>query len=276
VSVKSLNCDEVVRIHYVVCADFADEDDPVGYGGIRDQGLLESAVHRQHAGWGPFRKYGDPWSNAATLTYGICNDHPFRNGNKRTALVCMLAHLDKNRLTLKGEVRQRELFDLMLELADHALGNERIPMRARKPLARRRFNADHQVEQLTDWLRARVTPIKRGERQLTYRQLRHILPRHGYSLGQPSGSNLIEVWRDVEVRKGILRRQVVTEQKLIGRIGYRNEGETVSVKTMKELRRICRLTAEDGVDSDAFYDGADVVDAFVNEYRGVLRRLAKT
>jgi death on curing protein len=46
--------------------------------------------------------------------------------------------------------------------------------------------------------------------------------------------------------------------------------------TLKDLRRMCRLTEEHGVDTGAFYDGAEVIDVFVNRYRTVLRRLAKT
>lgn len=275
-AINCLSCDEVTQIHYIVCRDFAEEEDPVGYGGIRSQALLESAVNRQHAGWGPFRKYPDPCRNAATLTYGICNDHPFHNGNKRTALVSMLAHLDKNRLTLKGDVKQAELYEIMLSLADHGLTLERVAPRTKRKFQRARFDSDHQVGELARWLQARAERIRRGERQVTYRQLRQILPRHGYALGEHKTGNQMEVVRIREVRKGLLRHERVIEQKPIGRIGYRNEGETVSIKTMKELRRMCRLTAEEGVDSDAFYDGADVVDAFVNQYRNVLRRLAKT
>lgn len=274
-NVATLSCDEVLRIHYVLCADFADDDDPIGYGGVRSQALLESAVGRQHSGFGPFRKYPEPVSNAATLTYGICNDHPFRNGNKRTALVGMLAHLDKNKLTLRGEVRQAELYDLMIALADHRLGQERTPRRARWKVVPPRFGPDHQVGALAAWLEPRVSRVSRRERRVTYRELPEILKPHGYALGARH-SNAVEVIRVMPKRRGVLRREERIERKVIGRVGYRNEGETVSRKTMRELRAMCSLREEDGVDSDSFFSGADVVDAFVNQYRTVLRRLART
>jgi hypothetical protein len=50
----------------------------------------------------------------------------------------------------------------------------------------------------------------------------------------------------------------------------------VSVKTIKALRRLCKLTEEDGYDTGSFYEGADSIDVFVNRYRTVLRRLEKT
>jgi death-on-curing protein len=273
--VATLSAEEVVRIHHVLCSDFAEDDDPIGYGGLKSQALLESAVGRQHAGFGPFSKYPDPVSNAATLAFGICNDHPFHNGNKRTALVSMLAHLDKNRLTLRGTVRQTQLYDLMLDLANHGLSTDRIPRRTRQRIGTRRFSAEHQVWELAAWLEARVDPVKRGERPITYRQLPRVLKQHGYVLGERRGGNTVEVCRIV-IKKGLLKKDSRVEYKPIGRIGYRNEGEEVSLKTMKQLRAMCRLREEDGVDTQAFYDGADVIDTFVNRYRTVLRRLAKT
>jgi death-on-curing protein len=274
-AVQTLSCEEVTRIHEILCAEMAEEADPIGYGGIRSQALLESAVGRQHAGFGPFRKYDTAISNAATLAFGICCDHPFHNGNKRTALVSMLAHLDKNRLTLKGTVRQDELYDLMISLASRQLSTERIPARARRRLVLRRHDADHQVSELCQWLEHRTDRVTRGERPVTYRHLRPILKRHGYVLTEIR-SNSIVVCREERVRKGIVRREEHVRLKPIGRIGYRNEGEEVSRKTMKQLRKMCRLTETDGVDTDSFYEGAEVVDAFVNRYRTVLRRLAKT
>jgi prophage maintenance system killer protein len=274
--IATLSCEEVERIHYALCADFAGDDDPIGYGGVRSRALLESAVGRQYAGFGPYQKYSTPVSNAATLTFGLCNDHPFHNGNKRTALVSMLAHLDKNRLTLKGDVKQTELYDLMLALASYELTLDRVPARSRRRLGPRRFNAEHQVWELTDWLAGRVAPVKRGERRITYRQLRQVLKPHGYVLVGVRSGNLIQVCREETKRKGLLTREKTVDLKPIGRIGYRNEGEEVSIKTIKQLRRMCKLTEEDGVDTHAFYEGADIIDTFVNRYRTVLRRLAKT
>jgi len=163
----------------------------------------------------------------------------------------------------------------MLNLADRQLTSGRIPPRARKRVGVVRNGSDHQVAELAKWIGSRVERVTRGERPTTYRQLRHLLPRHGYAFGQVK-SNAVEILRVETVRKGLLRSKDVTVQTAIGRIGYRNEGEEVSVKTLKELRRLCRLREEDGVDSGSFYEGADVIDAFVNRYRTVLRRLART
>ena len=94
---KTLNVEEVLRIHDILVEDFLASNDPISPAGVRSEQLLESAVSRQWTGLGQILKYPTPVESAATLLYGICGDHPFHNGNKRTALVSMLAHLDKNK-----------------------------------------------------------------------------------------------------------------------------------------------------------------------------------
>ncbi len=65
-----------------------------GQAGVRDQGLLDSAMAR------PRNKavYGKPtiFELAAAYAFGIARNHPFLDGNKRTALVCAFAFLDLN------------------------------------------------------------------------------------------------------------------------------------------------------------------------------------
>ena len=54
---------------------------------------LSSAVARQHLGFRGVSKYTTEAEVAATLFYGLCMNHCFENGNKRTALVSMLVFL---------------------------------------------------------------------------------------------------------------------------------------------------------------------------------------
>jgi death-on-curing protein len=94
-----------------VCIDFAGSNDPVDTPGPRDFGLLESAIARQQTGARHVLKYDTLYSNAATLTFGLCCNHPFHNGNKRTALISMIAHLEKNGHTLFG-TKHSELYSM--------------------------------------------------------------------------------------------------------------------------------------------------------------------
>ena len=74
---------------------------------------------------------------------------------------------------------------------------------------------------------------------------------------------------------GILRKKKQTARKRIGTIGYRDEGTVVVVGDLKKVRELCLLREKDGIDSGAFYDAEAVLDGFVNQYRGILSRLAR-
>ena len=59
-----------------------------GASGLRDPGQLEAALFRPQSGY-----YGDILAEAAALWESLSQNHPFVDGNKRTALVCMVTFL---------------------------------------------------------------------------------------------------------------------------------------------------------------------------------------
>jgi death on curing protein len=252
---KLLTSQDLVTIHRRVCADFATCDDPVFPPGVRSMDLLESAVARQYVGLQHTLKYPSATANAATLTFGVCNNHPFHNGNKRTALVAMLAHLDANSMCLY-DVRQNELYRMIKGVAAHTLGER--PQRRGLPKQAKRRPADAEVKAIHQWLEKYAKKIDRSERRVTYRQLRTLLKPYGYYLDNPK-NNSIGVYRDEQVRKGVLRKQT-TVHKRIGTISYPGDTKVVGLSKMRQVRRMCQLRDEDGVHAAAFYENADVLE----------------
>lgn len=267
--IETIAAEDVLFIHRRLVEDFAETADPISPSGLRSEALLESAVGRQHVGLGEQSKYPTLHQNAATLLFGLCCDHPFHNGNKRTALVSMLVHLDKNRHTLFG-VSQSELFQLMIDVAEHKMSIRQ----ARPKSSVRPPTSDEEVAAIADWIRERMDRLRRGERQITYRQLRQILRNFGFDLDNPKG-NSIELLKVTERKVGFIRSRTVVELKHIDSIGYPGDGKFVPLKVLKQVRRRCDLTEELGIDSDAFYDSDAAVDEFINDYRKTLRRLAR-
>jgi prophage maintenance system killer protein len=268
---RILSVDDVVLIYQILVKDFAQDQDPIAPAGVRSQALLESAVGRQLTGGGGVLKYPQPVDNAASLMFGLCNDHPFHNGNKRTALVAMLVHLDRNHFSLE-RTSQDDLYTMILSVATHSIGLRSPRRRAAATPGRR--SADEEVSEIASWIRARVRRVVRGERHLTFRELKRILEAFGFSLASPH-ANSIDVVRYEQQKKGFLSRETVRVARRIGKIGYRDEGTVVALKDMKRVRELCQLREEDGVPSDTFYESAAVIDAFVNRYRTLLRRLGR-
>ena len=71
-----------------------------GMPGIRDQGLLESAVARPMQSFGDELLFPTLASMAAALTVGIIQNHPFLDGNKRTGIAAGMAFLRANEYAL--------------------------------------------------------------------------------------------------------------------------------------------------------------------------------
>lgn len=84
-----------------------------GLDGIRDAGMLESALARPVNRW----SYGDddPASIAAAYASGLAKNHPYMDGNKRTAWVLARLFLGVNGYALT--FTEQDAIDMMLDLA---------------------------------------------------------------------------------------------------------------------------------------------------------------
>jgi death-on-curing family protein len=262
--INTLDTSEVLQIYDFLVSEFARTEDPIDPVGVRDINLLESAVYRQNVSNGSVLKYRTPIYNAASLGYGICNNHPFYNGNKRTALVSILAHLDKNKLSL-FQVGEDKLYDFMIAVAEHRIAE----LTAEKLNINIVFepgetDSDVEVRMMGRWLTYHAAPVKRGEdRKITYQELRKILRRFSYDLVNPSSAriHIVRVNRDGTSTN-------------VHSVYYPGEMREVSLTVIKAVRARCRLREEDGIDSEAFYWNALQISEFVNKHRLVLRRLA--
>ena len=89
------------------------EDQLANYGGapgVRDMGLLESAVAMPMAGFGDQYLHAGLFEMAAAYLYHIVGNHPFVDGNKRTGTVTALAFLELNGIEPDIENKELERF----------------------------------------------------------------------------------------------------------------------------------------------------------------------
>ncbi len=86
-----------------------------GGQGIRDIGLLESALAQPEASFQGKWLHDDMLSMAAAYAYHICQNHPFVDGNKRVALASALIFLEINGISLLDP--EQKLLTGMLKIA---------------------------------------------------------------------------------------------------------------------------------------------------------------
>lgn len=107
---------DVLDFHAEQLAEFG------GMAGVRDAGLLSSALNRPRFVWAFTSPKPDLARLAASYALGIAKNHPFFDGNKRTALVLCHTFLILNGMTLvapqPGQVR------IIVELASGTLDEE--------------------------------------------------------------------------------------------------------------------------------------------------------
>ena len=72
-----------------------------GQDGVRDFGLLESALAQPEASFAGEWLHEGLSGMAAAYAYHLCQNHPFIDGNKRTALACALVFLELNGLGIR-------------------------------------------------------------------------------------------------------------------------------------------------------------------------------
>ena len=87
--------DQVIAIHSRQLRRFG------GAPGIRDEGLLQSAVQRPIDKW--HYEQAELPELAAAYAYGLAKNHPFVDGNKRAAFMSMIVFLRKNGLRFAPE-----------------------------------------------------------------------------------------------------------------------------------------------------------------------------
>ena len=90
-----------------------------GSPGVRDRGLLESAVAMPRASAGGEYAHQDLFAMAAAYAFHIAQNQPFVDGNKRTGLLAAIVFLDLNGVEIADP--EGRLYDAMIAIAERRL-----------------------------------------------------------------------------------------------------------------------------------------------------------
>jgi len=115
--------------HFIVTADALSlhSDQIELYGGehgVRDLGLLESAVAQAQAAFGGQDLHNDLFEMAAAYLFHIVKNHPFVDGNKRAGAVTALVFLDLNGIEI--DAPKGALYELTMAVATGQTGKAEI------------------------------------------------------------------------------------------------------------------------------------------------------
>ena len=113
-----LDVDDVLELHSVAIAEHGGSD------GIRDLGLVESAVAQPIASFGGEFLHQDIFEMAAALHFSLVSNHPFIDGNKRTGLAAMLVFLELNGYSV--EEPRHMLVDITLAVASDSMSKAEV------------------------------------------------------------------------------------------------------------------------------------------------------
>jgi death-on-curing protein len=102
-----------------------------GGAGLREAALLESAVAAPQATMMGEPLFTDPVEMAAAYLFYLCRNHPFVDGNKRTALAACLVFLSENELLPEEQLDVDAWESLTLDVAASRLDREQTTKRLR-------------------------------------------------------------------------------------------------------------------------------------------------
>ena len=119
-----LSFDEVIEIHRDQIERYG------GSAGIRDMGLLQSAVAMPQAGFGGQFLHADLFEMAAAYLFHIVQNHPFVDGNKRVGAAAAMVFLELNHVEVR--VSNETLVETVLAVAQGKLGEAAIAEFLRK------------------------------------------------------------------------------------------------------------------------------------------------
>ncbi|WP_080762212.1 type II toxin-antitoxin system death-on-curing family toxin [Chromobacterium violaceum] len=239
--------ESVEEIHFSLAKLFEMENDPISPAGIKSRDMLESACDRPNTGIGSVCKYNSLEEKVGVLFHSLTKNHPFHNGNKRTALVSLITALYRNDRVLKREVTDNSIYDFVVAVTANKF-----------PTADHGLDVDNIVNEIAKWIKhntmsIRIKPIGMKTRLFIDKCL-----AAGAHCKNASGGAYV-----VSFKKASIRISKSTKQ-LNGNV-IRNY-----------LSQLGLSERDTGVSVGEFQDGVNQERDQISRYIVALRRLART
>ena len=274
--IKVLETEDVIELHEILSRQYEKFNgmEPISPPGVKNRGLLESAVHRQTVGIDSYYKYDTYYKNCATLVFGIVKNHAFHNGNKRVGLLCLIKHLYLNGYVLKITLPHDEVFELMRSLADAQDSPDGLQKHASdylrsfyKSNKKAYWDDDLVIEYLAHWIKINSESKNNGGKKSGYKvsDVKNFLSAKGLEAEQNGRELTITKKGSWLMFFGVKRKSYNMKNTKV-----------VSIELCELVRRDFGLTRSDGWEDRNFYNDEKEVDEYIMVYKAVIYRLAKT
>lgn len=125
-----LELDDVLELHLELVSRFGGAD------GVRDMGLLESALAVPRSGMGGQYFHADEFEMAAAYLFHLVKNHPFLDGNKRAGAAAALVFLEMNGIAVRAT--NDDIVDVTLGVAEGRIQKSGVAEFLRKHSTRRK------------------------------------------------------------------------------------------------------------------------------------------
>lgn len=267
---------DVLSAHFLIVDYFADKGYGIGGVGPRSLDLLHSALSRQFTGYNGVNKWSGVYQISATLLFGLIENHPFHDANKRTALLATLRLLQRKKQII--DLPQKKLDGLVIAIAGNQLRNyfaKDARFQRKSSTLSVDKNPDEAVLLIADFLKKNTRHRDDSARSVTYSELNRAIKRHGFELTCPNG-NYINVVRVEQAKPGVfLGIGSKPERKtFLAQVGFPGWKDQVHKAALKTVREATKLTTENGCDTQVLFEGAEPLNSLISEYAEPLKRLA--
>jgi death on curing protein len=238
----------VEEIHFSLARLFESENDPISPVGIKSQQMLESACERPNTGSGDHYKYRTLETKLAALFHSLTKNHPFHNGNKRTALVSVLTALHRNDRRLKSDVTDDSVYDFVVSVTADTFPKENHSL-----------DVDSVVNEIARWLKEQTVSRKTNPAGMKAKDfIAKCVAAGSLCKEAPKGGSIVISHQGKSIRISQSTKQLdgPVVREYLNRLGL---GETASGFSMEE-----------------FQEGANGEREQIYRFMSALRRLAKT
>lgn len=254
---RFLKIEHVLEIHDELAKEQDGVLDPISPAGVKNEHLLESALLHPCTMYGGTYKYPTLESAAAALMFSMTSNHPFHNGNKRTALMSMIIFLNNHKIRILSD--DSNLYKMARRITMHAFSKERTK--------------DAEIYALAQWVVANSKKINNsGERSIPKRDFLKILKAFGCEYSE----------RNKYIERKISKEKTNWYSSKSKTLRYPfdmssiRDGQEIDKRVVGSIRKKLELDSKNGMSDEMFYNKIELpICYFVQKHRNVLNRLAK-